>query len=158
MISTFLAFATGIAAKISYPKDDPRDRKIRALEAQVDDLKREMDDHIASITRQRDDCLAIAESWRRRFFDAVPPTEEELRQRQQTRQMQMQMLAQVQLMHVQLAQQNMNAQNAQSAYHHGPLGGLGQMNEAQALLDVERFCNCVPARHDMFTGVFRGNS
>ena len=82
------------------------------------------------LRRERDDWRARAEAWRARAITDIPPTQE------------LQWYAAAQQLAQQMAQQNQLAAMQTPNYQQGLLG-------AQAL-NPSMFCNCVPARHDMF--------
>ena len=124
VLSTLALLVTAASAKLRPAREDPA-RAIADLEAQRDELRRE-----------RDDWRARAEAWRARAITDIPPTQE------------LQWYAAAQQLAQQMAQQNQayQQQNAkmvqQNLYQQGLLGAQG--------LNPELFCNCVPARHDMF--------
>ena len=89
----------------------------------IADLEAQRDE----LRRERDDWRARAEAWRARAITDIPPTQE------------LQWYAAAQQLAQQMAQQN------QLAAMQTPQYLLG----AQAL-NPSMFCNCVPARHDMF--------
>ena len=121
-----------IAARLKKPDraaEDPA-RAIAELEAQI-----------AKIAEDRD-------MWRDRALmaEAPRPAGPDFRPTEVARAQELQWMAQ--------AQQNA-MQNAQLAYQQG-LGTIGQLAQHQGLLGAQalqmpgEWCNCVPARHDMF--------
>jgi hypothetical protein len=110
------------------PKFDPRDREIIALKAEVNDLRRERDDARIEADRWR----ALARRWEERFQARQSP----------------EVIAQYQ------AQQLLGQQYAHMQQYAQMQQGLGQklgMQNVQAPQSLfEGFCNCVPARHDLF--------
>lgn len=120
-------------AQLRPEREDPA-RAIADLEAQRDELRRE-----------RDDWRARAEAWRERALVNIPaqqPAGPDF-QRAQWAQAQQQIAQQAQI-YPQMAQQ-------------GPLAAVGMLNQANQMLGAQNlsslndmFCNCVPARHDLF--------
>ena len=130
-LSTTFALLASLAA--GKPKKDPRDVEIGALKAQVDDLKRE-----------RDEWRAVARGYRDLMNDGTLRRANPLGEATQVAQF---MQAQQQAAQNPVAQ-NMMAQNLVQQSPHN-LVGLGQYQMAQCL-NPENWCNCVPARHDLF--------
>jgi hypothetical protein len=154
-ISSILAFViAGVAAKtksvqVARPHEDVAELKAKVAE---------LEDAIATanVNARRDQ--ELIDIWRERAllaekaiatgpqpppgFGALRPAGPDFRPpevalRQAAAQMQNAQLAQYQY-----AQQ-------QSAYQHG-MQGMQALGQAQSLMDTELWCNCVPARHDMF--------
>ena len=133
LTTILLAFAPGIAARIKRPEintDVEHTRRVAELEGQI-----------AKIAEDRD-------MWRDRALmaEAPRPAGPDFRPTEVARAQELQWMAQ--------AQQNA-MQNAQLAYQQG-LGTIGQLAQHQGLLGAQalqmpgEWCNCVPARHDMF--------
>jgi len=120
IISTLALMITGFVAKQPI-KVDPRDAEIAELKAKIDDLNRQLN----SVRDDRDGWMRMAEAWRGRYYGSDSA------------------IAQAQ----QQAQQLMDYGQQAAAYQ----GQLGQL-QTQQLQDQRfgGFCNCVPARHDMF--------
>jgi hypothetical protein len=144
VLSTLALLVTTAAVKLKANREaeDPA-RAIAELEAQRDELRRE-----------RDDWRARAEAWRERALERIevrppqaagpdfrPPqlAQAQLAQWQQAQGLAMAQYAQQQ---AQQYQQNLGMQQ-QNYLNQGLLG-------AQALQMPAEWCNCVPARHDMF--------
>lgn len=138
ILTTLALMATAVVAKVrpaasfvcrecgaeSFNPNDIRERYCGRCH--VSELEAKLDD----LRRDRDDWRRMAEAWRGHMLRESPPAQNAALQQQN-------LMAQY---HQQAA---MNAQNFYGQ-------GLGQMlglAQAQALGD---FCNCVPARHDMF--------
>jgi superoxide dismutase len=139
ILTTLALMTSAVVAKLR--EVDPRDAKIAKLKAQVDDLERQL----ADVERNRDTWREMAEAWRQRTYQLV-----EARRPQQAAQ-------QAQLLQAQAHQQQMQAALAQQAQPAPYWNQLGQ-NQASLLGQIEQvfegfeqFCNCVPARHDLFT-------
>jgi chromosome segregation ATPase len=132
VLTTLALMATAVVAKVHKPLVNT-DVEITKLKAQVDDLER----RLKNLQGDLDGWMDIAQRWRARY-EARRSDEAEILQ------------AQAQAQHLMAIVQRQQAQYAQSQQHHQGLAqqnyfqvGLGQ---AQAL----EWCNCVPARHDMF--------
>jgi outer membrane murein-binding lipoprotein Lpp len=168
-ISSILAFViAGVAAKtksvqVARPSEDVAElkAKVAELEGAVEQWRKlhsTVEDAIATanVNARRDQ--ELIDMWRERAllaekaiatgpqpppgFGALRPAGPDFRPpevalRQAAAQMQNAQLAQYQY-----AQQ-------QSAYQHG-MQGMQALGQAQSLMDTELWCNCVPARHDMF--------
>jgi hypothetical protein len=148
-VSSILAFAiAGVAAKVksvqvARPSDDPvphavmkqMARELREARARVAEL--EGDVARANVQYRRDQ--ELIDLWRERalFAEAAPRGA-----LQQAALQQAQAQAQTQLAQSQGLQNYQAAQNAM-VYGNSLLG-------TQSLVDAELWCNCVPARHDMF--------
>ena len=136
---TSLAYAITVAVR---PR--VRDAEVAALQAQVDDLRRQLDEALPRVERQRDDWQALAMRYRDELHAGAPPQrhfiDEEMRLR-----MQAQMLA---------AQANQAQAQAQqhrySMLQNGPMLGqqLGMQGFGQQLDEYVR--NCTPGRHELF--------
>jgi chromosome segregation ATPase len=122
ILSTLALMVSGFVAKTR--QVDPRDTEIAELKAKIDDLNRQLN----SVRDDRDGWMRMAEAWRGRYYGQDSA---------------MQQVAQAQ----QQAQQLMDYGQQAAAYQ----GQLGQL-QTQQLQDQRfgGFCNCVPARHDMF--------
>ena len=150
MLSSLLAFASGLAAKVVLPiKRDPIDIEIIIrLQTELNDLRRDFGETLTRVERQRDEALALVERYQGRVdqqapagpvFGPVHHINEDMRQR---------MMAQA---HAQAqqgwAQQGWAQQGlAQYALQQGQQ--LGMQNFGQALDDYVR--NCTPGRHELF--------
>ena len=154
-ISSVLAFVlAGVAAKAKSVQVARRSERIAELEAERD---RQYEENAALIVRiaelegdvaraniqyRRDQ--ELIDIWRERALGGgaqQPPPQIALQQ------------AAAQLQQAQYnAQAAMNAQNLGAQYQNQMLGQQVPMGllGAQTLIDAELFCNCVPARHDMF--------
>ena len=121
IVSTLALMASAVIARVRKPSPEA---ELAALQTRLDDLNRRYDEHLANVTRQRDQWQALAE----RFRDyAVRP----------------QPHAQMQSAQDTLGQQYTQIQNRLM------LGQtiLGARNLGQQIDDF--VCNCVPARQDM---------
>jgi hypothetical protein len=144
LTTILLAFAPGIAARINRPAINA-DVEITRLKEQVADLTRELE-------------AERAQSWRNQpivTVDAPQPAGPDFRppeyaQAQALNWRAQQAHAQAQY-HQQMAAQQMNAVGYQQDLI-GQLQGLqqGHLLGAQSLEMPGEWCNCVPARHDMF--------
>jgi hypothetical protein len=122
ILSTLALMVSGFVAKTR--QIDPRDTEIAELKAKIDDLNRQLN----SVRDDRDGWMRMAEAWRARYYGQDSA---------------MQQIAQAQ----QQAQQLMDYGQQAAAYQ----GQLGQLQTQQLQSQQFRgFCNCVPARHDMF--------
>ena len=119
-----------------------RDAEVAALQAKVDDLRRQL----PRVERQRDDWQALAMRYRDELH-AGPPPQRHFIDEQMRQQIQRRMLgAQAALQPYQMMQQHQNAQAHQLSMQNGPYIGqqLGQH------LD-EYIRNCTPGRHELLT-------
>jgi hypothetical protein len=157
-ISSVLAFViAGAAAKVKSVQVARRSEdRIAELEARIATLE----DAIATANAAARRDQELIDIWRERALANVPaviagPAGPDFRPPQIAQQQHA--IAQQQQAQMLQAQQNMaQAQQAQLAQYAGmqnylnqqarPVGLLG----AQSLIDAELWCNCVPARHDMF--------
>jgi len=122
ILSTLALMVGGFVTKTR--QIDPRDTEIAELKAKIDDLNRQLND----VRDDRDGWMRMAEAWRARYYGQDSA---------------MRQIAQAQ----QQAQQLM-AYGQQAAVYQGQLGQLSQQQLQSQ--QFEGFCNCVPARHDMF--------
>lgn len=136
IFSAVAAFLAVVARPAFRVEPDPDNARIVALEAELDDLKRDLGEARA----QRDRWETLAIGWQRRYEQAINPVVAREIAAQEVAQRQMN-----QLMQAQMAQ-SQNAQMAQ--YHQAQM--MGMQNQVGLLGAFEGFCNCVPARHDMF--------
>jgi len=148
-VLTTLAFMTSaVVAKLREP---PVDVEITRLQAKVDDLDRQLTNFerdLAIARLQADRWRALAE----RREEQQRPAGPDFGVHQITEEMRLRLQAQFQAQQLmamaQSQQANMNMQQAQ--YHQG----LAQQNYFQGNLGAQaqalEWCNCVPARHDMF--------
>ena len=60
MLTSIIAFASGLAAKIVKAEPDPRDAEIVALKAQIDDLERHRKNLIADLEISRSDVFRMS--------------------------------------------------------------------------------------------------
>jgi hypothetical protein len=156
-ILTTLALMTGaVVAKLRMPDADVEvEVEVTRLQARVDELDRQLTNlerDLATTRIEADRWRALVERYQGRAEQQLPAgpdfgphyiTEEmrlRLQAQHQTRELQAMAQAQAQQDQAQLAQYNQ---------------GLAAVNypiaQAQGLLGAyEGFCNCVPARHDMF--------
>jgi len=139
-VSSILALFVGAIAVKNRRADRQEEKRTAELEARI----AELEDAIATANVQARRDQELIDIWRERAL-APPP---QIAQQQAAQMLQ----AQAQLHQAQYAQQ-MNFQNA--AYQNQGLAQLGQQAPlgllgAQTLIDRELWCNCVPARHDMF--------
>ena len=110
-----------------------RDAEVAALKAKVDDLRRELNEVLPRVERQRDDWQALAMQYRDALFQRPAPAQplQDYSMRQQA-----------------------NALAHQLTIQNGPylgqqLGQFGMQNFGQQLEDYVR--NCTPGRHDLLT-------
>jgi len=156
-VSSVLAFVlAGVAAKAKSVQVARRSERIAELEAERD---RQYEENAALIVRiaelegdvaraniqyRRDQ--ELIDIWRERALGRPPQVA--LQQAAAQMQAQQNMLAQHN------AQAAMNTQNfynqGAQQYQNQQLGQAVGLLGAQSLIDAELFCNCVPARHDMF--------
>ena len=110
-----------------------RDVEIAALQAKIDELRREFNEALPRIERQRDDWQALAMQYRDALFQRPAPAQplQDYSMRQQTNA----------LAH-QLTIQN-------GLYLGQQLGQIGMQNFGQALDEYVR--NCTPGRHELLT-------
>jgi hypothetical protein len=104
-----------------------RDAEVAALKTQVDDLRREFNEALPRVERQRDDWQALAMEYRDALFQRPAPAQQQISRETQT----LQAYAMMRPANAQLNQQ------------------LGTQNFGQALEDYVR--NCTPARHELLT-------
>jgi chromosome segregation ATPase len=123
VLTTLALMVTSLVAK-----PQPPDVEITRLQAKIDELERQLED----IRRDVDGWMDIAQRWRARY-EALRPNNEEI-VRAQMQAQQLMAMAQSQSM-----QQTIAAQNSLYCQQMPGLAGA-----------YEGFCNCVPARHDMF--------
>jgi hypothetical protein len=175
-IASILAFVIAGAAAFKGPRDkadeSPKRSAYKALKAELSDVKGERDRQYeenvtlhmriaelegdvarANVQYRRDQ--ELIDIWRERAlgppagFGRLQPAGPDFRPPQIALQ---QAAAQMQSQQAMLAQYNnqqaLNAQNYQSAAQ-GLGQAMGQLG-AQSLINAELWCNCVPARHDMF--------
>jgi hypothetical protein len=159
-VSSVLAFMlAGVAAKAKSVQVARRSERIAELEAERD---RQYEENAALIVRiaelegdvaraniqyRRDQ--ELIDIWRERALGRPPQVAlQQAAAQMQAAQMQAQLLAQHN------AQAAMNAQNfynqGAQQYQNQQLAQAVGLLGAQSLIDAELFCNCVPARHDMF--------
>lgn len=153
-ISSILAFVlAGVAAKTKSVQVARRSEdRTRELEARIAELEAAIG---AANERARRD-QELIDIWRERALAPAGPDFRPPQIAQQQAAMMQAALAQAQ--HAQqLAQYNQQAaMNAQNFYNQGAqyqnqmLGQAVGLHGAQNLIDAELWCNCVPARHDMF--------
>ena len=142
-VSSILAFVlAGVAAKRRIGNDDVGAKKrIAELEARV----AELEDDIARANELARRDQELIDMWRERALANVPAVIAAPQQNWQLAQQQCALLQQQAAL--QQAQYNaQHAMNAQSAYQ--GLAGMGLLGAQN--LNAELWCNCVPARHDMF--------
>jgi hypothetical protein len=153
VLTTLALMSTALVAKLR-PNPDVENTR---LQARVDDLERQLDEAKAvavRLGRERDTLREMLSRWQGRAEQQVPagPNFMPVHQINEATRQHMMMQAQAQQ---QSALAQMNGQN----FNQDIFGqqALGQYSQEQALQDDAMFCNCVPARHDMFTG-FLGRS
>jgi hypothetical protein len=137
MLSSLLAFASGLAAKVALPiKRDPIDIEIIVrLQTELNDLRRDFNETLTRVERQRDDWQALAMRYRDQLHAGSPPQrhfiDEEMRLR-----MQAQILA-------------AQAQQQQFAQYSMLQNQFGMQGFGQQLDEYVR--NCTPGRHELLT-------
>ena len=134
-----LAFAPGLAARIKRPEINP-DVEITRLKDQLNKVADDRDMWRERALEAEDRAIVTVDAPQPAGPDFRPP---ELAQWQEAQWRQAQ---------AQSLQNAANAQLAQSqvwAQQQG-LGQMGYLLGAQSLLMSGEWCNCVPARHDMF--------
>ena len=152
VLTTLALMTSAVVAKLREP---PVDVEITRLQAKVDDLDRQLTNFerdLAIARLQADRWRALAE----RREEQQRPAGPDFGVHQITEEMRLRLQAQFQAQQLMAMAQSQQANmNAQQAQHHQGLAqqnfygeGLPQMlgQQAQAL----EWCNCVPARHDMF--------
>jgi hypothetical protein len=125
VLTTLALMATAVVAKL-------RDPEVAKLKAKIDDLESELED----VRRTRDGWRALAENWRER---ALQLAERQRPQHHISEAMRLQAQAQMQSAQAQQINMMQNVMNQQNP------GLLAQYAQANSM-----FCNCVPARHDLF--------
>lgn len=125
-MSIFATLAYAITAAV---RPRVRDAEVAALQAQVDDLRRQLDEVLPHVERQRDDWQALAMHYR-----------DELHAENMRLRMQAQMQA---------AQAMSLAQQAQLQQHSMQQNIYSMQNFGQQLDEYVR--NCTPGRHELFT-------
>jgi hypothetical protein len=165
MLSSILAFASGLAAKVVLPiKRDPIDIEIIVrLQTELNDLRRDFNETLTRVERQRDDWQALAMRYRDELHAGAPPQrqfiDEEMRLRMQA-QMRVQalqppMMQQAMMQQAMMQQANTQAQQnglylGQQAQQNGQqLGQIGMQGFGQQLDEYVR--NCTPGRHELLT-------
>jgi septal ring factor EnvC (AmiA/AmiB activator) len=150
---------SAVVAKLREPPVDVEITRLQAkldkLEHEFEDINRELDQTILDLTTSRIE----ADRWRalaERREEQQRPAGPDFGVHQITEEMRLRLQAQFQAQQLMaMAQSQQASMNAQQAQHHQGLAqqnfygeGLPQMlgQQAQAL----EWCNCVPARHDMF--------
>jgi septal ring factor EnvC (AmiA/AmiB activator) len=129
-MSIFALMISAVAAKL---RSELADVEITKLKAQIDDLDRQLTDVKRDLATMRIECdrwRALVERYQGRAEQPQRIAEEQTRQ----------LMGMAQAQQAQYSQHNIANQVQQNQV----LGsGLSQMIE-------QHFCNCVPARHDMF--------
>jgi|HubBroStandDraft_6_1064221.scaffolds.fasta_scaffold01938_6 hypothetical protein len=159
VLTTLALMTSAVVAKL---RESPVDVEITRLQAKVDDLNRQLTNFERDLTIARiqaDRWRALVERYQGREEQQRPAgpdfTTEEMRSRLQAQYQAQQLMAMAQSQqaninaqqtqqHQALAQQNYFQGGLQSLEHQVGVGALG--SQAQTL----EWCNCVPARHDMF--------
>lgn len=152
ILTTFALMATAVVAKLrqedkppsfvcgkcgaeSFNPNDIRERYCGRCH--VFELKTKIDE----LTSERDDWRRMAESWRAHRLAESAPHILRAQAEQQRHAMQ----------NAQYQQAQANQQLAQNFYNQELAGGILGLGQAQAQAQtLNDFCNCVPARHDMF--------
>ena len=148
LLSALAFLASAISAKRPKIERDPIDVEIIVhLQTELDDLRRQFDETLTRVERQRDDWQALAMEYRDALFRRPAPQrhfiDEETRLRMEAQ-------ARTQTLHAAYSMMQANAQvNAQAhqlSMQNGPYIGqrLGQH------LD-EYIRNCTPGRHELLT-------
>lgn len=155
VLTTLALMTSAVVAKLREPPVDVEITRLQAkldkLEREFEDINRELDQTILDLTTSRIE----ADRWRalaERREEQQRPAGPDFGVHQITEEMRLRLQAQFQAQQLmamaQSQQANMNMQQAQ--YHQG----LAQQNYFQGNLGVQaqalEWCNCVPARHDMF--------
>ena len=157
-VSSILAFVlAGVAAKVKSVQVARRSEDHELVEAKRRIAELEDDIALANAQGRRDQ--ELIDIWRERALGNVPrpgfgPPVPQIALQQAAAQMQAQaQVMQSQAMQSQLAQYNqqaaLNAQNYGAQFQNRMLGQAAGLLGAQ-MIDAELWCNCVPARHDMF--------
>ena len=144
MLSSLLAFASGLAAKVILPvKRDPIDVEIIVrLQTELDNLRRQFDETLTRVERQRDDWQSLAISYRREVMERRQSQAQAQQLALQPYQIMQQANAQVNALAHQLTIQN-------GLYLGQQLGQIGMQSFGQQLEDYVR--NCTPGRHELLT-------
>jgi hypothetical protein len=150
ILTTLALMTSAVVAKLHEPSDVEATRlqaKVDDLERELEDVNRELDRTILDLTTSRIE----TDRWRvlverhqgregqRQLLPRTPELDAEFRAQQQTRALMA--YAQMQQVQAQTQQMQMDQQYFQQNQ------GLAQQGLQGA---YESFCNCVPARHDMF--------
>jgi hypothetical protein len=140
ILTTLALMTSAVVAKLHESSDVEATR----LQAKVDEFERKVADVERDLAALRLEC----DRWRASDFRPpqllarTPELDEEFRAQQQTRALMAYAQQQTQAQQMQAQAQQMQMQMNQQY-----LGGLAQQSSQGA---YEGFCNCVPARHDMF--------
>jgi hypothetical protein len=154
ILTTLALMTSAVVAKLVNP-----DVEITRLQAKIDDLEGQLTEAktVAVILgRERDQLRALVERYQGRE-DQQRPAGPDFSVHQITEEMRLRLQAQLQTRQLQAMAQ---AQCNQAQYQQQALGGqnfygegipqlLGQQH-SQLGAQMAGFCNCVPARHDMF--------
>ena len=138
-VSSILALFVGAIAVKNRRADRQEEKRTAELEARI----AELEDAIATANVQARRDQELIDIWRERALGRPPQVA--LQQAAAQMQAQQALLAQYDQQQV----QNFYNQGAQQ-YQNQQLGQAIGLLGAQTLIDAELFCNCVPARHDMF--------
>lgn len=122
-MSVLFGLVAAVAAKLA-----PRDVEITRLQAEIDALKRQRDEARAQCQILEDE-ITIERRWRRHWQSLVESPSQQMQAQAQLQQ----------IMAMQAAAQNQVAQ----------FQNIGMLGAQNLNLGYE-WCNCVPARHDMF--------
>ena len=155
MLSSLLAFASGLAAKVVLSiKRDPIDIEIIVrLQTELNDLRRDFNETLTHVERQRDDWQALAMRYRDELRAGPPPQQhfidEEMRLRMQA-QMRVQALQPPMMQQANTQAQQNGLYLGQQAQQNGQQLGQIEMQDFGQQLD-EYVRNCTPGRHELLT-------
>lgn len=154
-VSSMLAFVLAGAAVKNRRADRPD--KIAALNAEIAALKVDL----ADARRDRDQARADLKAYERQASErasrvalealqAARPAGPDFRPPHIAQMQQAALLQQAQAQHYQAAQNYNSLLNQQHFAQQAQLGQAMRLLGAQSLINAELWCNCVPARHDLF--------
>jgi uncharacterized coiled-coil protein SlyX len=142
VLTTMALMVTAIAKNLRADRQD--EKRIAKLEARI----AELEDAIATANAQARRDQELIDLWRERALATPARQVVEFRPPQSALHQQ---AAGLQAAQAHLQQMANQAQTAQyQAMQQAMVFRQGAMLGAQGLIDAELWCNCVPARHDMF--------
>ena len=144
-VSSLLALVVAGAAAFKGKRDRPEESPRRPSYAELKARVAALEDAIASANSQARRDQELIDLWRERaLFAEAPMGAVAARQQQMAQGVQQALAAQ------QHAMAQYNQQQAMQNYQNQGLGQAMGLLGAQSLINAELWCNCVPARHDLF--------